>query len=208
MKKITLLLMVCMFTKAFYASSKETKTVVDVSIEAEDGTLNRGANIQDCVSCSGGKHVGDLGGPPESAPNKYFASVVSVVSAGTYTMNLYASSGDPRSIFISVNGSTGTEVSVNSGDWTTPAMYELVVTLAEGTNTIKFYNDNSFAPNIDKFDLTLLNASVCTDCYGPFEAENGVITAPAIVSSCNTCSGGQHVSDMGFLIDILPMMLQ
>lgn len=198
MKKITLFIaiMVCSYT--INASNLSTTTLVaDVSVEAEAGTLNRGASIQDCASCSGGKHVGDIGNT--TAPNGYFASVVTVASAGTYTMNLSASSGNDRSIFVSVNGGTGTEVVVNSGDWTTPAVYDLVVTLAVGTNTIKFYNDISYAPNIDKFDLTLLAAEpACTDCYGPFEAENGVITAPAQISSCDTCSGGQHVTDMGY----------
>lgn len=200
MKKITLLFFISI---GYFSFANNTVDLVvsnympDLVIEAESGTLNRGASIQECALCSGGQHVGDIGNT--TAPNGYLASVVTVATAGTYTMNLSASSAVTRSIFVSVNGGTGTEIIVNSGDWTTPAIYDLVITLAVGTNTIKFYNDISFAPNIDKFDLTLLMAEPpCTDCFGPFEAENGTIIFPATVQSCSTCSGGQHVGDMGF----------
>ncbi|NJN50275.1 MAG: hypothetical protein HC798_03790 [Polaribacter sp.] len=146
MKKIVLLIFI-FFAYSGYAielsDAFNSELIVDVSVEAEAGTRNRGATVQSCGSCSGGEHVGDLGGLPVSAPNAYLASVVTVATAGKYTMNLSASSGATRSIFISVNGGDATEVSVNSGDWSTPAVYNLVLNLAVGTNTIKFFNDIS-----------------------------------------------------------------
>ena len=170
-----------------------------VAIEAESGTLYRGASIQNCPSCSNSEQVGDIGGFSADSSSSYFTSNVTVATSGTYTMNLSFSSGDTRTIFISPNGSTPVQVALNSGDWGVVGTQSIQLQLNAGTNTIKFYNYNDFAPNIDKYTLTLLNASnPCTTCLGPFEAENATVFAPASVQGCGSCSEGQHVTDMGF----------
>ncbi len=168
-----------------------------LTVEAESGKLYKGAVFQDCSACSDLKQVGDLGGP--SLETGYLVSTVSVPKAGTYKMNLSFSSGETRSIFISTNGFTPIEVSVNSGDWGVVGTKEVDLKLFEGTNSIKFYNHTNFGPNIDKFTLTLFQeSSTCESCFGPFEAESGVIFAPATIQDCETCSGGKQVGDMGY----------
>ena len=114
-------------------------------------------------------------------------------------MNLSFSSGETRSVFVSINGFTPLEVSVNSGNWGVVGTKEVDVTLFQGTNSIKFFNHTGYGPNIDKFGLTLSEEkSACTDCFGPFEAESGVIFAPATIQDCETCSNGKQVGDMGY----------
>ncbi|WP_161554582.1 T9SS type A sorting domain-containing protein [Sinomicrobium soli] len=130
--------------------------------EAEDGALFDGATIQDCDSCSGGKQVGDLGGNNQS----YFTYDVEVAEDGVYMLRLAFSSGDPRSIFISANGDSPKEVVCESGGWTTVAETALEIELHSGINTIKFFNDTGYGPNIDKFSLELIPADPgdCENC--------------------------------------------
>jgi Carbohydrate binding module (family 35) len=168
-----------------------------ISVEAESGKLYRGASIQNCSSCSNLQQVGDMGGT--GAESAYFTSTVTMATAGTYKMNISFSSGDTRTLFISPNGSTPVEVALNSGGWGVIGTQEIQIELNAGTNTIKFYNYNSYTPNIDKYTLTLAKASnPCITCIGPFEAENGTVFAPATVQGCDTCSNGQQVGDLGY----------
>ena len=168
-----------------------------LTVEAESGKFYKGAITQDCSACSDLKQVGDIGGP--STESGYFVSTVNVAKAGTYKMNLSFSSGETRSIFISINGFAPVEVALNSGDWGVVGTKEVDVQLFQGTNSIKFYNHTGYGPNIDKFALSLFQeTSACTDCFGPFEAENGVIFAPATIQDCETCSNGKQVGDMGY----------
>ena len=188
MKKITIIF--TMLISAFGFSQTLT-------VEAESGKLYKGAIIQDCSACSDLKQVGDIGGP--SLETGYLVSTVSVAEAGTYKMNLSFSSGETRSIFISINGFAPVEVSLNSGDWGVVGTKEVEVVLFAGTNSIKFYNHTNFGPNIDKFALTLFQeANACANCFGPFEAESGVIVAPATIQDCETCSNEKQVGDMGY----------
>lgn len=197
MKKITLLFIITIFYSGYSQSTSRAEEVVPVIIEAETGKFYRGAKIQDCETCSDLKHVNDIGGP--STESGYFTSIVTVLKSGTYKMNLSFSSGDTRKLFISSNGTTPVELTLNSGGWSILATKELDIQLNAGTNTIKFYNYTDYAPNVDKFTLALTQESIaCSNCFGPYEAESGVIIAPAAIQDCDTCSGNQQVGDMGF----------
>src|SRR5690606_11081507 len=135
---------------------KET-SLVDVffqtSYEAEQGNLYEGATIQDCSSCSNKQQVGNLGGSAEN----YFIYELDLLQAGDYTMNLSFSSGDPRSIFIAVNDQDPIEVVCDSGDWSIVGSTTLTLNFKAGSNTIKFYNDNDYGPNIDRFSLEYID---------------------------------------------------
>lgn len=163
------------------------------TFQAENGTLFNGAGIQDCGSCSEGKQVGDLGGPS----NGYFSSVANVSVAGTYTMTLSFSSGDPRSIFISVNNGSPVEVVCNSGNWSVVGTKDISLSLAAGDNTIRFFNESGYGPNIDKFDLQLgpiINP--CTSCV-VVEAESSSLFNGAVIQNCGSCSEGKQVGNLG-----------
>lgn len=164
-----------------------------ITYQAENGSFFNGAKIQDCGACSEGKQVGDIGGPSKG----YFTNIANANVAGTYTMNLSFSSGDPRSIFISVNNGSAVEVVCNSGDWGVVASKNVSLVLSAGNNTIKFFNDSGFGPNIDKFDLTLEQVqSPCPSCVS-VEAETMSLFNGAVIQSCGTCSAGQQVGNIG-----------
>lgn len=158
-----------------------------LSFEAEDGSLFGNAEIQQCSSCSGGEQVGNIG-----VGNGYFSSEVSVSEAGVYTMTLSFSSGDPRSIFISVNGGSAKEVICDSGDWGVVATTEISLDLVTGSNTIRFFNEVSYGPNIDKFEFE--EVLIAGESY---EAESGMLFGEAEIQECGSCSGGQQVGNIG-----------
>lgn len=156
----------------FVIELQQTPPPSSLSFEAENGVLFNGANIQDCGSCSNGKQVGNLGG----SSNGYFAQLVTVNQEGIYTMDLSFSSGDPRSIFISVDDGGAIEVVCDSGDWGVVGNVEVDISLKSGNNTIKFFNENGFGPNIDKFDLRLKTSQFnCTNCEKITFSNNGEI---------------------------------
>lgn len=200
MKKITSLLVMLSFCIGYANESKSDSSnpLAPVTYEAEKGRRYKGANEQDCATCSELKQVGDIGGP--SVDSGYLVATVNVAVAGTYKLNLSYSSGDPRTVFIGANGMPSQEVAnLNSGAWTTVGTKEIQIMLNAGTNGIKFYNHTGYAPNIDKFTLDLFEAAAaCVDCIGPFEAEAAVFTGEAKAKNCDTCSGGQYASDMGY----------
>lgn len=161
--------------------------------QAENGSLFNGAQIQNCGSCSDSKQVGDIGGPSKG----YFTSLVNVAAGGNYNLNLSFSSGDPRSIFISINNAAAIELVCNSGNWGVVGTKNVAIVLSAGDNTIKFFNDNGYGPNIDKFDLSPQQApNPCPSCV-VVEAETTSLFNGAAIQNCGSCSGGKQVGDIG-----------
>lgn len=145
----------------FWCLSITTGIAQGYNFEAENGHLANGASVQDCESCSGAKQVGNIGG----SSNGFFSQEVNASVAGPYVMSLSYSSGDPRSVFVTVNGQGAIEVKGDSGDWGAVGTAELEISLVEGINSIKFSNDGGWAPNIDKFELKLkASQSECENC--------------------------------------------
>jgi hypothetical protein len=119
--------------------------------EAESGNRTGGADLQGCVSCSGGQMVGGLGTGAVEIP-------VSVASAGIYNITVTYCTGDQRTINVTPNG--GSLVAVTcpaSGGWATPAFIKAMVPLNAGSNTIRLDNPSSYGPNVDKITLTPIN---------------------------------------------------
>lgn len=158
------------------------------SYEAEQGNLSEGATIQDCSSCSNKQQVGNLGGSAEN----YFIYELDLLQAGDYTMNLSFSSGDPRSIFIAVNDQDPTEVVCDSGDWSIVGSTTLTLNFKAGSNTIKFYNDNDYGPNIDRFSLEYIDVNQLV-----YQAEDGMLFDGATIQNCDGCFNGLQVGDLG-----------
>ncbi len=77
--------------------------------------------------------------------------------AGKYQLTITYELGQPsRTFYLSVNGGTGTPVTVtsNTTDWNAPLSATVDVSLAAGTNTIKFYNPTAeFAPDLDRVSV-------------------------------------------------------
>jgi hypothetical protein len=76
-----------------------------------------------------------------------------VPAAGQYTLFVDFTVNGPRSYFVSVNGGQPTKVSVDGLGNNTPYTTTLPVTLNTGANTIKFFNDQEGAPDLDRISL-------------------------------------------------------
>jgi len=165
-----------------------------VHYEAEDSrnTLTGAAAIYDCANCSGGKKAGYLGnGSGTLQFNEVYAP-----TAGLYTMKIYYLSGDERDVYISINGGSGIKLSPPvSGSFNVVRTEKLTVYLNQGNNTIKFYNNSGYAPDIDKIAIKDGAPSTGTS----YEAENGnnTLYGAAAVYSSNKCSGGYKVGYLG-----------
>ena len=55
-----------------------------------------------------------------------------------------------RSFFVSVNDGPGLEVPLTGQSWSVPSTAWVTVRLQAGPNKIKFYNDRTFAPDLDR----------------------------------------------------------
>ncbi|WP_326606902.1 alpha-L-fucosidase [Streptomyces sp. NBC_01800] len=119
--------------------------------EAEDSRNQLGtAGLTGCSPCSGGEKVRNIGG--SAAADVRFPDVT-VDRAGTYTLFIdYTVNGD-RSFLVSVNGGAPIEAAVSGIGNSTPATTTVPVTLAVGANTIRIYNDEESAPDLDRLSL-------------------------------------------------------
>ncbi len=78
---------------------------------------------------------------------------VTVDQAGQYTLYLDYTVNGPHSYFVSVNGGAAVEVPVDGVGNSTPQTTPVRVTLQAGTNSIKVFNDQASAPDLDRISL-------------------------------------------------------
>lgn len=130
-----------------------TNTAINYEAELSQNTLNSGAKIISCSSCSGGYRVGYLGLRSNGYSGTLQFNNVKKASAGTYTLTLYYSNGSnsDQYEYISVNGGSpivfdGTP----TGSFSTFTTAAIAIPLNGGNNTIEFYNPNNAAPDIDR----------------------------------------------------------
>ncbi|MEU7858600.1 CBM35 domain-containing protein [Nonomuraea sp. NPDC049141] len=125
--------------------------------EAEDSRNKIGeAGITACAACSGGQKVRNIGGGPDqgSVPDAYVLfEDVTVPEARTYTLDIDFTVNGNRSFFVTVNGGTPIEVKVNGVGNNTPYTVSIPVALKAGPNTIKFHNDTTPGPDLDRISL-------------------------------------------------------
>ena len=133
----------CYSPELHYSADIDKISVNGVDYEAEDGTLEGGANVADCANCSGERKVGNIG---NNSGSLTFDNV-RVTKSGHYELtiyyaNFYWEDGIPnRSVYVSVNGGEGQKVEfVNTGGWDSVKTATVQVQLESGDNTIKFYN--------------------------------------------------------------------
>jgi alpha-L-fucosidase len=117
--------------------------------EAESATLSGSAAVASCSGCSGGAKVRFLGNNTAN----HVTFTVPATSAGTRQLGFDYTVDGTRSFFVSVNGGAATEVPVSGTSWATPANRTITVTLVAGNNTIRFFNDGAYAPDLDKITI-------------------------------------------------------
>jgi hypothetical protein len=123
---------------------------VSVEAEASGNTLAGAAAVASCSTCSGGAKVRFIG---NSAAN-YEVVNVNVAAAGSKQLQITYELSGTRSFFVSVNGGAGVEVPVTGTSWSTPASTTITVSLNAGANTIKFFNNGAYAPDLDRITIT------------------------------------------------------
>jgi hypothetical protein len=116
--------------------------------EAESSTnvLSGRTRAELCGTCSGGARVRIIGFSPL---NHVVVNNVIAAASGNYLVTIYYLLNGSRSFFVSVNSSPGIEVPVKGDSWSVPAKVSIVLPLESGSNTIKFYNDDLYAPDLD-----------------------------------------------------------
>jgi hypothetical protein len=133
--------------------------------EAEKAELSGKTSVTDGKDgkfSSGGAYAGYVGG----AGNGVTFKNVEAAKDGKYTLRIYYISGEPRSLKVDVNGKFSQKIDncyANKGDWTGLRAVNIEVTLNEGKNTIKLYNDEGNAPSIDRIAIVLPEPSVKGD---------------------------------------------
>jgi hypothetical protein len=119
---------------------------VATAYEAENAVLGGTASPGYCKLCSGASKAGNLGNGSGTAT---FTNIA-VPRNGTYQLEIdYLTSG-PRSIFLSVNGATATELPLDGSTFDAPANTVVTVQLHAGDNTIEFSNSLQYAPDLDR----------------------------------------------------------
>ena len=130
-----------------------TTTAASYEAEASGNTLSGRAAVAACTSCSGGRKVRFIG---DNTSNYVVINNVTAASAGSYTLTVYGVVSGTRSFSVSVNGAAPVTVSCTGTSWEAPVSAPPSVTVslkAGSTNTIKFYNNSAYAPDLDRITI-------------------------------------------------------
>ncbi len=117
------------------------------SYEAEAGTRNGAVTLASCSGCSGGQKIGFIG---NGAANWVRLNGISAPAAGTYDVTVYANVSGTRSLWLSADDGPGVEVPVTGTSFNSPTAVHVSVPLAAGANTLRFYNDTAYGPDLDR----------------------------------------------------------
>ncbi|HYQ64608.1 MAG TPA: CBM35 domain-containing protein [Actinophytocola sp.] len=116
-----------------------------VEAEAAGNTFAGQAASTPCAACSGGAKVRFIGNGTANS----VTIPVTATAAGNRQLTIQYTVDGTRSFFVSVNGGTATEVALSGTSWATPVTGTATVTLAAGSNTLRFFNDLGWAPDLD-----------------------------------------------------------
>jgi hypothetical protein len=119
--------------------------------EASGNSFAGAAKVAACSGCSGGEKVGFIG---NGAANYLQINNISVASSGNHTLTIYPVVSGTRSFSISVDGGAAIPLTASGTSWNAPATpVSLTIPLGAGSNSIKFFNDTAFAPDIDRITI-------------------------------------------------------
>ncbi|MBO4592619.1 MAG: alpha-galactosidase [Bacteroidaceae bacterium] len=152
-------------TRVFRLDAQERKE--RTNYEAETAFLSQyhesgvsSASFSGSSGCSGGMKVGWLGSRPEN--DMQWRNVWSR-DGGRYKMTVYYCTGQQRKFSVDVNGKFVKTFTVNNGNWDTPASVNCEIELEPGENTVRLYNPDAWAPDIDRMTLELIEAPTGID---------------------------------------------
>jgi alpha-galactosidase len=122
-----------------------------VEAEAAGNTLAGAARLGTCAACSGGGKVGFIG---NGAANHVTVNGINATTSGDRALTIQYLLNGTRSFFVSVNGEAAREVSLAGTSWATPATTTITVTLNAGANSVRFFNNTAYAPDLDRITVT------------------------------------------------------
>jgi hypothetical protein len=120
--------------------------------EAQGNTMSGITEASSCNWCSGGGRVRNIG---KFARNYLVINNVVTAKSGQYEMLLYYVLKGERSFFIRVNGGPAVEVPLSGKSWIHVKTASVTVTLKAGSNSVRFYNDQHYAPDLDRVVIRL-----------------------------------------------------
>lgn len=149
-------------TIKFSKDGKITKTIYEdydyYEAESPDGvSLSGEAKAAKASYASGCAVVGYVGGKAE---NKITFDKVTAKKDGKHELRIYFVSGEPRNLYVSVNGEPPVLLQNLIGirnDWEAVSAVSVNVDLKKGENKICLYNDTAYTPNIDRIAVRDLN---------------------------------------------------
>jgi hypothetical protein len=129
------------------AASKDVQ-----SYEAEDAgnTMNGITEPFPCKWCSGGNRVRNIG---RLRRNYLTVNHIVVPKSGRYEMTIYFVLKGQRSFFISVDDGLAVETQLTGKSWDEVSTASITLTLQAGENSIRFFNDHSYAPDLDRVTI-------------------------------------------------------
>ena len=117
------------------------------SVEAEShaASITGRAARGDCRGCSQGGRVRWIG-----KGNELTLNGITVGEAGNYTLQIdYILEGE-RGLWLSVNGGDPMGLSLKGTSWNVPSTAHVNVALRAGPNSVRFFNDRAYAPDLDR----------------------------------------------------------
>jgi len=128
--------------------------------EAETkGTFAGEVKVSDNQYASNLKTVGYVGG---KANNTLTFKNIEVAEAGEYKLRVYYVTGAERSVYIRVNNEDEyalENIIANANDWKATCSKEVTIYLQEGKNEICLFNNNAYAPDIDRIAVSKTDIS-------------------------------------------------
>lgn len=115
--------------------------------EAPSNTFHQAVRSWPCDWCSGGARVRYIGRSPR---NFLVMNNINVARTDNYEMVIFYLVDGTRTLFISVNDGPVTKLMLSGKGWREVARTSITVPLTAGSNKVKFYNDSSYAPDIDR----------------------------------------------------------
>lgn len=138
-----------------YFRAYQRNDMIHRNNEAEHATLH-GEVWTDVkfAYASNNRYARYLGNGPE---NYIEFKNVWVNSTDSYKLNIDYFSGDNRDLYVQINGNAPIKLSqLNSGGWNKIGTVGINSQLLKGNNTIKLYNNDEYAPDIDRLRITEL----------------------------------------------------
>ncbi len=156
-----------------------TDTVYDETTyyEAEDAILEGATIVENNQYASNLKHVGWLGG---SLTNTLTFNNVEVDKDGDYALKIFFISGQTRNLYVKVNNDEPIKIEnliSNANDWVAINKKTIKISLKEGTNSIKLFNDESYAPSIDRIGVVEFEEGMIDNEEIPLDTDSSTDTS-------------------------------